>query len=212
MYGVISKWIFIVTFPVFLVLAFFPTQAISLTFGTKYASGNTALSVLTIGFFVNAIMGMNSESLISIGATKVKLYTDAGTAAVNFALNIVLIPPFGPLGAAIATSAAFILRNVVISAYLYRETGIVPFGRGLIRTTLVGGFCFAVAYFVIQFVFTPTIPIMAIGYAAFLILYAITIVRVGGIEKEEVMIVKSIEERFEVDLEPGKRIIRGIMR
>jgi hypothetical protein len=43
-------------------------------------------------------------------------------------------------------------------------------------------------------------------------LYAITIVRVGGIEKEEVMIVKSIEERFEVDLEPGKRIIRGIMR
>lgn len=211
MYSVVTKWIFVVTFPVFIVLVFFPVRTISLTFGAKYASGGAALSVLAVGFFVNAVMGMNRETILSLGATKVKMYSDAGAAALNFCLNIALIPSLGPLGAAIATTTTYICLNGTISAYLYRRTRIVPFGPTLLRSAVVGTLSFLLVYTVIRVAFTPSVPVLIIGYLIFLLVYGVAVVRLGGISEEEVMLIQSIEERFDVDLELGKRLVRQLM-
>ncbi|MFC7175739.1 flippase [Halosegnis marinus] len=97
MYQVVTKWVFTATLPVFLVISLFPARLIALTFGAKYTAGATTLQVLAIGFFVHTVAGLNRETAASIGRSKMLLYADAGAAIFNMALNIALIPRYGPL-------------------------------------------------------------------------------------------------------------------
>lgn len=208
---VVTKWVFMTTLPVFLVLVAFPRRTISLTFGAKYASGETALAVLSVGFFIHAVFGLNRETVISLGETRVKMYADFGAAVANLLLNFLLIPQYGPLGAAVATSLTFIGMNIALSAYLYRRATIVPFNAAILRPASVGIGSFIVVYTIIRTMFSPTIPVMIGGFTVFVIIYWIAILQLGGIEEEEILIVESIEERFGVDFEPIKLVVRWFM-
>ena len=48
-YQIVSKWLFFVTFPLFLLFASFPELIIRTTFGAEYIQGSTALTVLASG-------------------------------------------------------------------------------------------------------------------------------------------------------------------
>jgi len=211
MFQVVTKWVFMATLPVFLVLVAFPRRTISLTFGAKYASGEAALAVLAVGFFIHTVFGLNRETVVSLGETRVKMYADFGAAATNLLLNLLLIPRFGPLGAAVATSVTFIGMNVALSTYLYRRAGIVPFNAAILTPAAVGIGSFVVVYAVIRTTLSPTVPVMVAGFSVFVAVYWIAILRFGGIEEEEILIVDSIEERFGVDFEPIKRVARWFM-
>lgn len=211
MFQVVTKWIFIATLPVFLVLAAFPRRIILLTFGAKYVSGEAALAVLASGFFIHAVFGLNQQTVVSLGETKVKMYADFGAATTNLILNLLLIPQFGPLGAAVATSVTFIGMNIALTTYLYRRVGIVPFNAAILTPAAVGIGSFAVVYAVIRTTLSPTVPVMVAGFSVFVAIYWIAILRFGGIEEEEVIIIDSIEERLGVDFEPIKRVARFFM-
>lgn len=211
-YVVVTKWIFMTTFPLFLVVALFPSRTISLTFGAKYASGSLALSILAVGLFASAVLGMGRQALVSFGATRVKMYLDASAALLNAGMNVILIPPFGVVGAAAATAATFILLNVVTALYLYRVEGLFPVSRSLLRPGVIGGVSFLAVYALIRgFLWTRPI-VLVLGFAVFLVGYGIAILRFGGIEEEEVMLVNSFEENYGIDLEPIKRITHKVMR
>lgn len=210
-YVTVTKWIFMVTFPVFLVLFLFPKRVISLTFGAKYVGGSLALSVLALGLFVSAVLGVNRQALISFGDTRVKMYLDGGAAGFNALLNILLIPPYGVLGAAVATAGTFILLNIVASVHLYRTEGIFPVSTSFFRPGVVGGVSFGLVYVVIREYFSTRPVVLVIGFGMFLVVYVLAILRFGGIEEEEVMLVQSFEEKFGIDLEPIKRLARRVM-
>lgn len=210
-YQVVTKWVFIVTFPVFLVLVAFPERAIALTFGAKYTGGAVTLSVLATGFFVHTVFGLNRETIVAVGKTRMKLLVDLGAAAVNLVLNLALIPTYGPLGAATATAITFVGMNVGLSAYLYRYSRIVPFTAAILRPAALGGLAFLVVYTAIRTYLSPTVPILVGGYAVFSAVYGFAILRFGGVQEEEVLIVNSVEERFGLDFEPAKRLVRWLM-
>lgn len=211
LYQVSSKWIFLGSFPVFLVVFLFPAATIRLTFGAEYVEGATALSVLALGFFVHAVVGLNGRALTSIGRTRLQAADNAAAAGVNLALNLVLIPRYSYLGAAVATAATYLFRNALFSYQLYRETGIQPLSPALVRPAaaalaLAGG-----TYWVVAGLLTPTPAVVVAGSAAFLALYAVAVVRFGGVEQEEVMLVNSVEEQYGVDLGPVKRALRALL-
>jgi O-antigen/teichoic acid export membrane protein len=210
-YQVVTKWVFMTTFPAFLVIVLFPEKTISLTFGAKYASGGLALSILIIGFFVNTVVGLNRRVLVSVGATRVDMYVSASAATLNAVLNVVLIPAYGVVGAAIATAVTFVFRNVVVSTYLYYEERVFPVSKSLLRPGIIGGLAFLVVYAVIGEYLTPSPLTLVGGFAAFAIIYGIAVLRFGGIEQEEVMLVRSFEEKYGIDLESAKRIARLFM-
>lgn len=210
-YQVVTKWVVIATFPVFLVLVTFPERVISLTFGAKYAGGAAALSILATGFFIHAIFGLNRETIVSIGKPRIKMAVDFGGAAVNLLLNLVLIPTYGPLGAATATTITFFAMNVVLSTYLYRHSRIVPFAAATLRPVAVSGLVFILAHSIISNYFMSTIPVLFVGFATFCLVYAVAIFRFGGIQEEEVLIINSVEEYFGVDLDLAKRLARRLM-
>lgn len=205
LYQIATKWIFLVTFPVFAIVVLFPSQTIRLTFGSAYVGGDLALVVLAIAFFTHAIAGPNLDALTSVGRTRIIMYDDTLVAAVNFVLNLALIPQYSFLGAAIATSISYVLLNVLYTLQLYYVTGIHPLTKTLVRSGAIGSAIILVIYGVVTAVFEVTLLVFVGTVVVFVLLYSLAVVRFA-IEREEIMLVLSFEERFGVDLGPLKTI------
>jgi O-antigen/teichoic acid export membrane protein len=100
-------------------------------FGKAFAGGYTALLILTIGQLFSACAGAIGLFLTMTGHEKDTLRAVGLSAVLNLVLNLVLIPPYGIVGAAIATAVSQIVWNIVGGLLLYRRLGLVggPFGR-----------------------------------------------------------------------------------
>ena len=133
-YQITTKWVFLVTFPAFLLFAAFPNDVITIFFGNDYAGGGLALAILSVGFFTNAAGGRNRETLSALGHTRLILAGNAIAFVLNFVMNLFLIPIYGFVGAAIASAASNIVLNLFMFWVLRSKFGISPFSRWTVRT------------------------------------------------------------------------------
>jgi O-antigen/teichoic acid export membrane protein len=133
-YQLTTKWIFIVTFPAFLLFVVSPDDVLTVFFGSRYAHGALALAILSIGFFTEAAGGRNRETLSALGNTKLILVGNAIAYVLNLLMNLVLIPTYGFIGASVASAIANITLNVFMVAVLWSKFGITPFSRWTVRT------------------------------------------------------------------------------
>ncbi|WP_227379170.1 flippase [Haladaptatus halobius] len=133
-YQLTTKWIFIVTFPAFLLFVVSPDDVLTVFFGSRYAHGALALAILSIGFFTEAAGGRNRETLSALGHTKLILVGNAIAYVLNLLMNLVLIPTYGFIGASVASAIANITLNVFMVAVLWSKFGITPFSRWTVRT------------------------------------------------------------------------------
>lgn len=211
-YQTITKWIFMGTLPVFLVVALFPDMTIQITFGSEYMEGGVALTLLSIAYFTHAITGPNANTLTSIGRTRLIMWDNLAIGILNALLNLALIPEYGYLGAGVATAVSYATLNLLYSAQLYRETGIHPFTTALAYPGLIATILVALIYWVTTNYLTVTIPVLVVMFILFMILYAVIILRFGGVEEEEIALVLSFEERFDLDLGPLKEIAERLIR
>lgn len=106
LYRVTTKWSLYLTLPILVTTALVP-QAVMLTlFGAPYLEGASALRILTLGQFLNVATGSVGFLLIMTGRQTRWLVYSAWVLAANLVLNLLLIPRFGPTGAAAATAVS----------------------------------------------------------------------------------------------------------
>lgn len=135
-YTVTTKWIFLITFPAFVAFTVFPADVLSIFFGEAYTAAWPALAVLSVGFFTNAAVGRNRETLSALGRTIPILIANLLAFICNFSLNLVLIPRYGFIGAAYASAFSFIALNVIVFATLKMKFDITPLSNQTIRTLI----------------------------------------------------------------------------
>jgi PST family polysaccharide transporter len=90
------------------------SQIVELFYGPQFTG---AASVLVIQIWCGVFMCFGIASgtwLMSLKLARFNLYRTACGALVNVMLNLVLIPPYGPVGAAWATLAAFFVAYVMV--------------------------------------------------------------------------------------------------
>ncbi len=104
---------FLLTFSATLVLLLFGSQLLTM-FGNDFTQGESILRVLAIGYPVSAAIGggMVGFLLTMTGRQMIATYIVAGAALTNIILNLLLIPEYGGVGAAIATVVAIFLMNL----------------------------------------------------------------------------------------------------
>lgn len=132
LYFSLTKWFASVTFPVVLTFLLFPGLVLSTVFGPEYVAGATALQVLAVAFFLGNVMGPNGATLTALGHTRAVMWANLVAAAANVALNVYLIPRYALVGAAAATAAALVARNVIRVAIVYRVSGAHSLRRPLL--------------------------------------------------------------------------------
>lgn len=82
-------------------------------FGTGFAGGVTALSILAVGQFVNVATGSVGYLLMMSGNERLMRNNVAFIAVMGILLNVILVPPLGALGAAIATAVCLATMNLI---------------------------------------------------------------------------------------------------
>lgn len=97
--------------PVAFVLAIFARPLLALLFGNEFGDAEVLLRVLLVGQFFNAITGPVSVFLVAIGRQAQYGLVVGIMLAINVVLNIILLPIFGVIGAAVATSLVQVAMN-----------------------------------------------------------------------------------------------------
>jgi O-antigen/teichoic acid export membrane protein len=124
-----SAWIAVLTFPIF-ALTFSLSEPLTETlFGERYGGSATYLTLLSAAYYFNAALGFNGLTLKVFGKVRVIVVISVIAAVVNLALNFALVPLYGPLGAAIATSSTLVAHNFLKQWGLRQGTGIAFFER-----------------------------------------------------------------------------------
>ncbi|WP_458209007.1 flippase [Haladaptatus sp. NG-SE-30] len=199
-YQLTTKWIFIVTFPGFLLFVTFPGDILTVFFGARYADGALALTILSVGFFTNAAGGRNRETLSALGHTKLILAGNAVAFALNLVLNLALIPAYGFVGAAVASATSNVALNTFMFAVLWSKFGITPFSRWTIRTmTRVPLLLLPPALVVAQVVSlsTFTLPLALVVAATGTLIVVSTL---GCLQPEDRVVVNFVESTTDTNL------------
>ena len=211
-YAVLTKWIFSATLPIFLVLFLFPEAVLNILFGSRYVGAAIALQILGLGFFTHSILGPNGNTLIVMGKTQFLMLSVLITVIVNFILNIILIPPLGIIGAAIATTSALFIKNLFWAAKLYSSSKIHPFTKNYLKPMVSSTILILIIYVLVKNLFSA-IPLwlLPILFITFLGTYALSILFTKSFDKEDIMMLLTIEKRLGINLEPIKRILSRFM-
>lgn len=105
----------VISLPIIIVLLCFSEYILS-TFGINYVLAKSALWVLLIAQFFNSVTGPSALYLNMTGRQKKLNVILLISLLINIVLNIILVPAYGMLGAAISTTASFIISKILASA------------------------------------------------------------------------------------------------
>ena len=117
------KLIFVLTIPIALFLVVFGPFVLSL-FGKEFGVGYPVLVIFIFVALVNVGAGSVGNILNMTGHEKEVFYGIIVSLTFNIILNIILIPPFGIIGAAISTGTAIIIWNIILWWVVKQKVGI----------------------------------------------------------------------------------------
>jgi O-antigen/teichoic acid export membrane protein len=122
----IIQWIFWPTLAAAAFILIFGNFALGL-FGRDFSAGYPLLAVLMLGFIARPSTGPIEYLLNMTGNQNVTAFAYGSAAALNIALNLLLIPRFGLEGAAAATAMSLIFASVWLFIAVRRRLGISAF-------------------------------------------------------------------------------------
>ena len=140
-YRASTCWLVLITWPLYLLFAVFSTYVLTV-FGGGYAVGAPVMVILALAMLVATGCGLVDSVLAMAGRTSWNLGNALLALAVNIALNLLLIPPLGILGAAIAWAVAIVLANLVPLLLVGLSLHLHPFGRGTVVAAGLATLCF----------------------------------------------------------------------
>ena len=108
----------VISLPIIILLFFFSEYVLS-TFGSNYTLAKNALWILLFAQFFNSITGPSALYLNMTGRQKKLNVILLISLVINIVLNILLVPAFGMLGAATATTASFVFSKAFASALVF---------------------------------------------------------------------------------------------
>lgn len=141
LYQQATAWLILATWPLHLTVAANATVYLGL-FGPSYRDGAAVVWILAGAMLVATGCGMVDMVLSMGGRTRWNLYNVLAALLTMVALDAVLIPLWGAVGAALGLAAAVLVNNLVPLAQIWRTLGVHPFGRPTLNAAaLAAGAC-----------------------------------------------------------------------
>ncbi|AKB84299.1 flippase [Methanococcoides methylutens] len=116
------KKTFLLTIIITLFFALFGKNLIEIIFTEEFIPAYAPLLILTIGYAIYATFVSVGSCLSSIGKVEIVFKISAVCAVMNTLLNIALIPKYGLIGAASATTASLLFTTLINLYFIKRYT------------------------------------------------------------------------------------------
>ena len=146
-YQLSTKWIFVGCLPLFIFLMLFSNPMLML-FGNEFDNG-LALKILSVGIMIQAFFGLGSSSLTMSGFSNINLLNVLAALTINIIMNIILIPQYGIIGAASATTSALFFISFLRFFENYYILNLNVFSSKLFKP-LLSGFLTVLTIFLLQ--------------------------------------------------------------
>jgi O-antigen/teichoic acid export membrane protein len=198
-YSAIAKWCYIASLPLLLAFIVFPHYVMPLLFGKSYAYAALTLRILSLGYLVHILLGLNGTTVIAAGKTWI-LFTNSMIALIiNFILNWIFIPRFGINGAALATAISYIFINLVYSLEIFHLWRLHPFTKSYIKV-LAGTFMLAVILYTVfnLLQFSPFIKII-LSISVLFIFAFVYCIFIKWLEDEDIILVEIVAEKLKLN-------------
>jgi len=206
-YQVLTKWIFTVSLPLFLLLFLFPETVLNFFFGSQYAEAAMALRILSLGFMFHAFFGPNGMTLLAMGKSRQVLWANLLAAGLNVILNLILIPQWSITGAAIASLISYLALNTFQSVKLYQLSKIHLFTKSYLKPILASGTIIAVIYVLTRSFLVVSYWMLPLIFILFLGVYGLCLVLTKSFDKEDIMILVAVGKRMGINIEAAGRIL-----
>ncbi|MEL6431296.1 MAG: polysaccharide biosynthesis C-terminal domain-containing protein [Planctomycetota bacterium] len=135
------RWIGILSFPVFAVAAFLPEQVVPLLFGARYAEAAPLASIMALGYYLHAVLGVHALTLQALGRSRDLVWTAAAGIGASVAANLILVPRYSAVGAAVACVLTLVAHDAASLVLVWRSGLLVGPGRAAARPFLCVSRC-----------------------------------------------------------------------
>jgi len=206
-FTVVTKWLTFITMPLFMILFLFPEAVISLFFGENYIAAAPALRLLSTGFMARNLFGPNAHTLFAMGKARFVMLSVLGAAIMNLLLNVILVPPLGITGAAIASMSSLIASNLFISLRLYRLCQAQPLSMNLLKPVLLSGVLALIFRFAAGEFLGITWWMLVLLFILYCVIYGSAVVVTRSFDREDIALLLEVEKKSGLHVGPIKKIL-----
>lgn len=143
LYRTATGWLVLATWPLYLLVIGYAPHYLGL-FGAPYRTGAAVVVVLAAGMLLASACGTVDMLLAMAGRTSWNLLNVGLALSTMVAVDLVLIPRAGALGAAVGLAAAIAVNNLLPLAQVGYALRIHPFGAGTLAAAGLAAGCFGV--------------------------------------------------------------------
>lgn len=143
LYQVSTAWLVLVTWPMYFMMIIFGASLLRV-FGPGYDAGHPVLLVLCATMLLATACGMVDVVLVMAGKSSWSLANALVAFGVNLGLDLVLIPKYGIVGAALGWACAILIGNLVPLLQVRFAFGLHPFGRATVAALVLSSVSFGI--------------------------------------------------------------------
>ncbi|HYB79754.1 MAG TPA: flippase [Thermoplasmata archaeon] len=213
-YATVTKWMSLVSVPLFLVFFFLPSRSLEFVYGPGYAGQVVPLQITVVGAFITTILGPAATAQVAFGQTRLLAVNSVVAGVVDILVAFALVPGNGPtggyVGAAIAWSSANAAYSLMCLVELGSLTGVHPFRWHFVvpflATTVPVGILLGVLH--------PRVPLwslppLTIGIA---LLFVVAVLLTRSIDEGDRLLLEAVERLFGRPLPFFRRLGRWALR
>ena len=140
-YQATTAWLVLLTWPLYLLAVTFGPEVVTV-FGHSYRAGAAVMVILGLTMLLATGCGQVDMVLVTTGRSSWSLVNGLLAVVVNVGLDVLLIPRYGIIGAAVGWSAAIVLTNLMPLAQIAAAERLHPLGRGTVLAIALSAFSF----------------------------------------------------------------------
>lgn len=192
-YATVTKWMILVSLPLFLLFFFLPSSSLAFVYGTKYtlAQSVVPLQITVVGAFVTTLLGPATTTQVVYGQTRLLAYNAITAGVVDLGLSLALIPSYGYVGAATAWASAAVTYSGLSLAELVLLSDVHPFRRHFVIPLLATAVPVGVVLGVLR-LNLPYLELIALGLAV-AVLFIILVLATRSIDDGDRLLLEAIE-------------------
>lgn len=198
-YQITNKWVIIVQLPAFFIMALYPTQLLAI-FDQSFTSGAEALVIMAFASLLRVGTGMGGIIIDMTGHAKVKLLNSILRLGAYIGFNVLLIPRYGLIGAALSILLGEGFINLLRLIQVYFLFKLLPFNWSFIKPAAAGAVALA-SYYIAGIWLPPQANwVNAVATAVLMLTtYTVLLLLFGFTDREKEMIAQ-VQKRFRAKL------------
>jgi O-antigen/teichoic acid export membrane protein len=188
MYRTLTKWGLTFNLPIFLTIALFAEPLLSI-FGSDFVAGASGLVILAFANLFNASTGVCGSMITMSGHSKLTFINSIEYLVINIALDIVLIPRWGVVGAALAVTLTEVTINILRTIQVLVLLGSWPYDRSYLKPLTASLLAGGAAYLVRHWTgFAPGLLQLLVGGVVLWVIYACVVIALRLSEEDRLVL------------------------